>query len=71
MAHPLTIYRTRHNLSQAKLARLLNVSNATVCRWEAGNRKVDRDRLRDIAERTGIPVRDLRPDLAEIMDYTS
>lgn len=66
--HPLRAYRKRQQppLKKAGLARLLEVSKTTIARWEAGIRKIDPDLLANVAEKTGIPERDLRPDLAEL-----
>ena len=66
--HPLKAYRKNHKppMSRAELARLLNVTRATVHRWENGDRQIDRVLVPDVAEKTGISPRELRPDLAEI-----
>lgn len=66
--HPLTAYREANNLTKAALAELLDVSRASITRWEAGKRKPDRDELVKITHRTGISARDLRPDLAEMLE---
>lgn len=63
--HPLMSYREAHGLSQAELADTLSVSRMTVWRWEKGERQPDPDKLSDITAKTGIPARELRPDLAE------
>jgi transcriptional regulator with XRE-family HTH domain len=68
MAHPLTKYREQKNLSQPELARLLGVGRSTVHRWEAETRKIDRDLLPTITEKTGIPAKELRPDLVEALE---
>jgi transcriptional regulator with XRE-family HTH domain len=68
MAHPLTKYREQKNLSQPELARLLGVGRSTVHRWEAATRKIDRDLLPTISEKTGIPAKELRPDLVEALE---
>lgn len=62
-------YRENHKprLTQKQLAELLDVKKATVSRWETGERKIDEAKLTAVAERTGIPAADLRPDLAELM----
>ncbi len=43
----------------------LGVSRLTVVRWESGERKIGRPLLPMVAEKTGIPAKDLRPDLLE------
>ena len=65
--HPLRLYREARDLTQEALGKELDVSGQTVWRWESGNRKIDRSLLSKVSERTNIPVRDLRPDLAELM----
>ena len=40
----------------------------TVSRWETGERKIGVKNLADVAKLTGIPKRELRPDLAESME---
>jgi transcriptional regulator with XRE-family HTH domain len=66
--HPLRTYRERHEpkLSQAALAEQLGVARHTVLRWENGERRVDRSKIADVSRITGIPARELRPDLAEL-----
>lgn len=65
MAHPLTTFRESQEpkLTQPDLARLLGVGRSTVYRWETGDRKPDVELLPRITEKTGIPARELRPDL--------
>lgn len=67
MVPPLRDYRDAAKLTQRGLAERLGVSRTTVARWELGIRKPDRDLLQRIAAETGIPVKELRPDLAELM----
>lgn len=66
--HPLERFRASQTppLSLADLAARLNVGRATVHRWESGVRKIDLDILPRVVEVTGIPARELRPDLAEL-----
>lgn len=67
---PLTVlktYRDERGLTQEQLADQLGVTGVTVSRWETGVRKVDREKLPAVAEKTGISARELRPDLAELM----
>jgi transcriptional regulator with XRE-family HTH domain len=68
--HPLKAFRERQQppLSQEELAALLGVSKPTVSRWETGARKIDDDLVGAVAEKTGIDPRDLRPDLARLLD---
>ena len=65
--HPLKQYREDRQLTQRQLAELLDVKRNALARWEAGMRKIDPARLPKIAEVTGIPATQLRPDLAELM----
>ena len=66
-SHPLKDYRTGRGLTQDALAKELGVTNITVSRWETGARKIDEAYLPLVAEKTGIPAADLRPDLAKLM----
>jgi transcriptional regulator with XRE-family HTH domain len=67
--HPLTLYRHRQDppISQGALARLLGVTAATVCRWESGTRIIDIGLVAGIADKTGIEVKQLRPDLYKLL----
>ena len=67
---PLTVlkqHRADAGVTQEALAGDLGVSVMTVSRWETGERKIAAERLSDVSEKTGIPKRELRPDLAESM----
>lgn len=66
--HPLKAYRARERLTQQGLADLVGVERTTVARWETGARKIDRDLVADIHEKTGVPRRELRPDLADLIE---
>ncbi len=70
MAHPLKSFRNSQTprLTQQALAELVGVKRGTVARWETGVRQIDTDLLPAISEKTGISTRDLRPDLAELLD---
>lgn len=68
MEHPLTKFRQDNQLSQPDLARLLGVGRSTVHRWESGVRKIDRDIVPSVSEKTGIPAKELRPDLIEELE---
>lgn len=67
--HPLKSYRDSQQppMSQQALADLLNVDRLTVHRWETNKRKPGPEHLPKITEKTGIPARDLRPDLVELL----
>lgn len=69
MTTPLKTFRGNQEppLSQRGLAQLLGVRRETVARWETGKRKIDEDKLSLVAETTGIPKNELRPDLAKLM----
>lgn len=66
--HPLTAYRKSAGYTQKALAGELGVAEMTVSRWETGERKIGVKKLAEIAKFTGIPKRELRPDLAESME---
>lgn len=65
--HPLKTYRDAQSpkLSQAALATKLGVARLTVNRWETGDRKIDPGLVPLVAEKTGIPAKELRPDIVE------
>jgi len=69
--HPLRAFREKQAppLSQRQLADLLGVSSTAVSRWEAGERKLDEEKVTMVAEKTGIPPADLRPDLAALLRH--
>ena len=52
-------------MTRAALARHLRVSKTTIARWEMGIRKIDEDLVPGIANITGIPAKELRPDAVE------
>ena len=68
--HPLRTYRTSKTpkQSQADLANILGVSRLTVLRWENGDRKINESLLSTVSARTGIPAKELRPDLVERLE---
>lgn len=70
-SHPLKTYRDERGLTQDALAKELGVASVTVSRWETGARKIDDDKLPDVAAKTGIPKSELRPDLADLMKETA
>lgn len=66
-ANPLSNFRKAQTprLTQAGLAKLLDVTRTTIARWETGKRKPDEALLERITIKTGIPAKELRPDLIE------
>lgn len=67
-SHPLKSYRERQvpPLTQEDLAKLIGVGKSTISRWEDGKRKIDDELVGVVAEKTGIPPAELRPDLAKL-----
>jgi len=61
----LKAYRKREKLTQQGAADKVSVRRETWARWEIGSSKPDPDLVPGISEKTGIPRRELRPDLAE------
>jgi transcriptional regulator with XRE-family HTH domain len=70
MAHPLREFRLKNGMSQEKLGQMLGYHRLTIMKWESGRRKPSLSELPGISEKTGIPARDLRPDLAKILERT-
>lgn len=68
--HPLRSYRKSRTpkLSQAGLAEQLGVARQTVLRWENYERKIDLPLVAEIERKTGIPAKELRPDLEELVN---
>jgi DNA-binding XRE family transcriptional regulator len=66
--HPIKAFRESQTpkLSQDELARRIGVTRFTVMRWEDGS-PVDVHRLPNVVRETGIPAKELRPDLAELL----
>jgi transcriptional regulator with XRE-family HTH domain len=63
----LKTYRKDKKLSQKAAAESVGVFRETWARWESGAHKISAERLPVVSEKTGIPKRELRPDLAEVM----
>lgn len=59
----LRTYLTQTGQSQREFARLVDVSDATVCRWLAGQNLPTPRRAMQIEAAHGIPRHVLRPDL--------
>ena len=68
ISNPLKTFREDNQLSKAGLAKLLEVSRSIAHRWETGARKIGPNSLSKVSEKTGIPKRMLRPDLAEKLE---
>ena len=60
-------YRADNGLTQEQAAEIVGVWHVSWSRWETGQRKIGRTVLAVVSEKTGIPPRELRPDLAEMM----
>lgn len=63
----LKAYRKDNKLSQKAAAASVGVYRETWARWETGEHKIDVDLVPLVAEKTGIPKTELRPDLAELL----
>lgn len=48
--------RVNAKMTQKELAKVLGVSNTTVCNWEAGKAEPTISQLRTISELSGIPM---------------
>jgi len=66
--HPLKVYRETRNLTLTALGRELGVSGVTVGRWESNQRAIGPKILPFVSAKTGIPAKELRPDLAEALE---
>ncbi len=66
MPSPLADFRSRQNppMTQAALARELDISRSFLLRLENGKRKAGTDLLLRIKNRCGIAPSEMRPDLA-------
>jgi transcriptional regulator with XRE-family HTH domain len=60
--------RKRRNLTQEALGKELGVTGITVSRWETGARLVDRALVPTVAEKLDLAPRQIRPDLAELIE---
>jgi DNA-binding XRE family transcriptional regulator len=65
-AHPIKTFRESQTptLSQGQFGDRVGVTRFTVIRWENGS-PIDEDKLTTVSEATGIPAKELRPDLAD------
>ena len=64
----LKSFRKDRGLSPTQAAALVPVSRSTWFRWESGIRKIDDPLLPTMIKLTGIPAKELRPDLVEILE---
>ncbi|MDE2105187.1 MAG: helix-turn-helix transcriptional regulator [Patescibacteria group bacterium] len=60
--HPIFLWRTRHNYSQAQAAKILNLKQPTLSRYESGKSRPGVGIVGSIERLTGIPRSLLRPD---------
>ncbi len=63
--HPIRTYRLQREWSQQALGEFLGVNRLTILRWENWQRPIDPDLVPHVAAKTGIPARELRPDIVE------
>jgi transcriptional regulator with XRE-family HTH domain len=63
-ANAIKTYRETQKLSQGELGEKIGVTRFTIMRWEQDG-KPDESKLKKIEEVTGIPAKELRPDLVE------
>jgi hypothetical protein len=68
--HPLQVYRESFDpvMKRAELARKLQVARITVKRWETRDRRIEDAKVQAVSAETGIPVAQLRPDLAKLLE---
>jgi DNA-binding transcriptional regulator YdaS (Cro superfamily) len=66
-AHPIRQYRARNKVPLCVLAAQIGVTHATLSRIETGKKKLRPVLLPKITAITGIPARELRPDLADLL----
>lgn len=66
-AHPLTKWRAARQMSMEELATLVGVTRNAVCRWESGARKISERLIAKVIKSTGIPGKELRPDIYKLL----
>ena len=64
--HPLYRYRAKHGITMVQLAKDLDCGQATISMIEAGTRMPSPAFALRIQKKTGIRIKDMRPDLADI-----
>lgn len=62
----LQTYLEKDDVKQVALARRLHVTRWTIRRWSKGTTPIPVDVLPRLSDATGIPISDLRPDLANV-----
>lgn len=67
--HPIKAYRERQMppLSQGQLGKDIGVTRFTILRWEKGW-PIDVEKLSDVVKVTGIPAKELRPDITDKLE---
>ena len=64
--HPLSKYREKHGITMVQLAKELGCGQPIISMIEAGTRMPSPVFALQIQKKTGIPFREMRPDLADI-----
>ena len=64
--HPLAKYLDAHGITATDLAGRIGVDKSTLSRWINGERTIHGVYVLKVARATGIPVAELRPDLARM-----
>lgn len=62
---PFARYRETTGKTPEEMARLFKVNRATIFRWELGKPPIPVKRLEQAEKLTGIPRKELRPDIFE------
>lgn len=65
--HPLKNWRSELGLTQGEAAERLGLPEPALSRYETGLRKPSLHRAAKLSEKTGIPIVELRPDLAALL----
>lgn len=63
MKHPITIYREQHQLTLEQAGAQFGISKPSMWRIEAGEQMPSPSLAKTIADKTGIPLWKLRPDI--------
>jgi hypothetical protein len=65
--HPIAKWRRDNCVTLNELAGRVGISNAALSRYETGKRKPTPKHLQPLYKATGIPPRELRPDIAKLL----